>query len=296
MNEKLSIIIPSYNDASNTVATINNILTTCSNISNIEIIIVDDNSSENYSMLSNNKYVKYIKNSKNFGTSQSRDIGIKLSKNEYILTTDSHISFCKQGWDKDIVEIIKSNLNSILCFACLDANKNKIYYAGGFNVFCRQNIELSLSPFLLNNEPKNEEIPCVVGGAYAFNKKWYENLDGMNGMIGWGIGETFLSIKSYLAGGNCKLIKNIIIKHNFNNAKYNINKMHIYYNKLFIAKTILPTEVYVVLSNFLPNNKEKENAINLLNKNAQEIFSYKIAYEDIFTVPCVDYVKKFKLI
>ena len=295
MNSKLSIIIPSYNEVANTIKTINNILERCENKNNIEIIVVNDNSNEDYSVLAKNNLIKYIKNSENLGTSKSRDVGIKLAESEYILTIDAHVSFYQKGWEKDFVEIIKNNPTSVLCFPCLDANKNRVYYAGGFYFFNTQNVELSLSPFLLNNEPNDEEVPCVIGGAYAFNRNWYDHLNGMSGMIGWGVGETFLSIKSYLAGGNCKLIKTIKMGHNFEKAKYIINKMDLYYNKLFITKTILPTEVYMVLSKFLPNNKEKEDAINLLTKNAKEIFQNRVAYEDILTVSCADYVKKFKL-
>jgi len=294
MNNKLSIIIPSYNEFSNTIKTINNIFKTCSHKDNIEIIVVNDNSNENYSKLSTNNAIKYIANPNNLGTSQSRDIGIKMVDNEYVLTIDSHMIFYKKYWDKEIIKVIKDNQKSILCFSCINIANNKTYYAGGFHLFNLKNIELSLSPFLLN-EFKEEEIPCVVGGAYAFNKNFYNHLNGMEGMVGWGVGETFLSIKSYLAGGNCKLIKNVKIGHSFEKGNYTINKKDIYYNKLFLCNTILPLELSSILLNLLPQNKEKEDAIQLFKQNSKEIFRNRIMYENIFNTPFADYVKKFNL-
>ena len=294
MNPKLSIIIPSYNEVSNTIKTINNIIETCSNTDNIEIIVVNDGSKEDYSILSNNNLIKYIENKENLGTSKSRDIGIKSTDNEYILTIDAHICFYKSNFDQEIITSIEDNKKSILCFPCVDIDRNKTYYAGGFSFFNAKNIESSLFPFLLNEQSK-EEVPCVIGGAYAFNRNWYNNINGMEGMIGWGVGETFLSMKSYLAGGNCKLIKNIKIGHNFKKGNYTINKKDIYYNKLFLCNTIFPIELSSILLNLLPQNKEKKDAINLFKQNSKEIFRNRISYENILNVPFVDYVKKFNL-
>jgi glycosyltransferase involved in cell wall biosynthesis len=295
MNLKLSIIIPSYNEFSNTIKTVNNILEKCDNRKEIEIIIVDDNSNEDYSTLSKNNFIKYIKNHKNIGTSQSRNTGIKLAESKYILTIDAHVKFFKKGFDKEIIEKIISNSSSVMCLPCMDVDNNKVYYAGGFNFLNIKNPESFLSPFLLNNEEIREEIPCIIGGAYFFNKDWYQHLNGMEGMIGWGVGETFLSLKSYLAGGDCKLVKNIKIGHSFKKGNYTINKRDLYYNKIFISQTILPLDISAFLLTLLPNNKEKEDALNLFKEKSIEILKNRISYEYIFKINFADYIKKFNL-
>ena len=81
---KLSIIIVSYN--------VYNKLIRCINIvknSNFEIIVIDNNSSDNtqkkLSTSSFSKYIKQINNQKNDGFSKAVNQGIKLAKNDLIL-------------------------------------------------------------------------------------------------------------------------------------------------------------------------------------------------------------------
>ena len=300
--EKLTIVIPSYNEYLKTAKTIYNIFETCSNKGNIEVIVVDDASKENYKDLSYNSKIKYIKNDNNLGVSQSRDIGIKKSSNNRILTIDAHVKFYKKGWDKDIVEQIDNNKKSLLCFACQNIKDNKTYYAGGFHFIHPSNMDLILSPYLSNTCKFGdiEDVPCVIGGAYAFDANWHKYLNGMTGMIGNGVGETFLSIKSYLAGGDCKLIKNIKIGHDFEKIGYDFEKIgcdfekqDMYYNKIFMSQTILPMEMTSALLTLLPKNKEKENAVNLFQQNLSLMLKYKMQYEDILKVPFEEYVKKF---
>jgi hypothetical protein len=135
----------------------------------------------------------------------------------------------------------------------------------------------------------------AIGGAYAFSKNWYNNILGMDGMIGCGVGETFLSIKSYLACGNCKLIKDIKIGHDFQKIEYTINKWNIYYNKIFLSRTILPSPFTPIVVNILPNGKDKDLAMGLFKNNSQNMMQKRLDYEEIFKIPFDEYVNKFKL-
>ena len=120
---------------------------------------------------------------------------------------------------------------------------------------------------------------------------------GTKGIVGPSVIEVFLSIKSYLAGGNCKLIKNIKFGYNFYESKnqIKIQNKDIYYNKIFLCNTILPIELSSIFLSLLPNNKEKEDAINLFKQNSKEIFRNRISYEEIFKVSFEEYVRKFQL-
>ena len=95
MNFKVSVIIPIYNAEKSLERTINSIITQSIGFENIELILVDDCSSDNSKSIIN-KYsqeydnVKAIFLEKNSGNASTpRNIGIKNSASEYIMFIDS---------------------------------------------------------------------------------------------------------------------------------------------------------------------------------------------------------------
>lgn len=83
--KKLTIIIPVYNTNINYLR---DCLNSCIDSSDIEVIIVNDGSLVDYSGLISNYNFKYIK-TENRGVSHARNIGIFLSKGEYVTFLDS---------------------------------------------------------------------------------------------------------------------------------------------------------------------------------------------------------------
>lgn len=92
--ELVSVIIPTYKRKGDIVSrAINSIIT--QEYKNWEVLIIDDNDDDMYSIdiksyidkLNDNR-IKYIKNSSNIGSAKSRNIGITLSKGEYITFLD----------------------------------------------------------------------------------------------------------------------------------------------------------------------------------------------------------------
>lgn len=91
-NCKLSIIIPAYNTASYLERTLNVLVNI--NMSNYEIIIINDNSNDGtediaYQFISKHSNIKYYKNQINQGVGVSRNIGFEKSFGEYITFLDS---------------------------------------------------------------------------------------------------------------------------------------------------------------------------------------------------------------
>ncbi len=90
MNEKISIIIPVYNEEGNIAELHKEIIDVCiKNKYIFEIIIVDDGSKDKTSeIVKKLKPVKFIQLRKNFGQTAAMDAGIKNSKYDYIVTID----------------------------------------------------------------------------------------------------------------------------------------------------------------------------------------------------------------
>jgi glycosyltransferase involved in cell wall biosynthesis len=100
MNSLVSVIIPTYKRSDYILRAINSVLN--QTYKNIEIIIVDDNESEDeYSRITqkllkeliDSKKIIYVKHNTNKGISAARNTGIKNSKGEYIAFLDDDDEF-----------------------------------------------------------------------------------------------------------------------------------------------------------------------------------------------------------
>ena len=108
MNFLFSIIVPVYNSEKTIEKCLNSIKIQKTN--DFELIIIDDNSSDNSLQIANKfikkiKFVKILKNKKNYGVSISRNRGIKNSNGKYIIFLDSDDILLK----KSLINLKKKN-------------------------------------------------------------------------------------------------------------------------------------------------------------------------------------------
>ncbi|MEM6231176.1 glycosyltransferase family 2 protein [Shewanella scandinavica] len=124
---KYSIIIPHYND----FARLTRLLATIPDTSNIEVIIIDDNSTLSASFdlfITSRHNVQIIKNTENKGAGYCRNIGIDLSTGQWLLFSDSDDTFTEDAF----------------CFL----NKNLEYFEN-FNLVFFEPVSISESPDLV---------------------------------------------------------------------------------------------------------------------------------------------------
>ena len=82
--DKISVIIPTYNRGHLILNSIGSVLN--QTYKNIEVLLIDDGSSDDTENIINNledKRIRYIKLNKNKGASNARNIGIKLASGKY---------------------------------------------------------------------------------------------------------------------------------------------------------------------------------------------------------------------
>lgn len=102
----ISVIIPSYNSEKTIDKTIKALLKQNYPKKNYEIIVVDDESTDNTEQVVKKfKYVKFFKQ-KHEGPAAARNLGAKISKGDIILFTDSDCILDK-NWIKNMVEPFK---------------------------------------------------------------------------------------------------------------------------------------------------------------------------------------------
>jgi glycosyltransferase involved in cell wall biosynthesis len=307
MRNLLSIIIPFLNESNEVENTLESIRSHSDN--NIEIIIINDASTDNYNYRSiAEKYnAQYIVNEVRIGVAASRDKGISLSSTPYFLLLDAHMRFYDNLWVEKIISQLKHDERTILC--C----QTKILGIENSSVVEKQNTSITYGAFIdfhtSNNllgaswthleAPDNYDltvtpIACILGAGYACSKRYWQYLNGLEGLISYGSDETYISLKVWLEGGKCLLLKDVIIGHIYRTQfPYVVESLHTLYNRLLIAELLLPTfykkKAFSVTKH--QNLSMYNEIIFLLKENENQISRLKNYYTKIFKRKFDDYLR-----
>ena len=125
LNDKISVIIPTYNRGKSIIQSINSVLE--QTYHNLEILIVDDCSTDDteYKISKiDDPRVKYIKLKENKGASLARNIGIKMATGKYITFQDSDDIYKINKIEKQYINMIKKNSDFDFCKICLHFNNS----------------------------------------------------------------------------------------------------------------------------------------------------------------------------
>lgn len=141
---EISVIIPTYNRAKYLEQLLDTILEM--NGISLEIIIINDNSTDATDSMIRNKYssynnIRYVVNQTNEGCGKSRRKGLELSRGNYIVFADDDDYYIDDNFYKKGVEILRNSQN----IACVSGN-SKLYYNKGN----RLTDDSSLTPGLIS--------------------------------------------------------------------------------------------------------------------------------------------------
>lgn len=237
---------------------------------NMPIILIDDNSQDNYDYcyIAKKYNCKYIRNNKSKGCAISRNIGVKNVETDYFILLDAHMRMYDINWDYKFTEYFKLYGDDNLFFGktniinkendkyLINENNNKKikndgsdYYGAVLNKYNRYPFSFSwntnnnsIHTQQLYNETKDSTImlsPIALGACYAMSVKLWNKINGLEGLHGYGQDEILLSLKTWLSGAKVILINNITFGHLYrteypyimNNLEKNSN--YIYCNYLF---------------------------------------------------------------
>ena len=309
MNKQISIIMPYLNESDMPNNTIESIYTTADS-NKIKIIAIDDNSDDkNKTVLKDFPNVCSIKNDKRMGVDWCRQKGVELADTKEILVIDGHMVFRNDNWLEKMVLLISKEPKTIWCTTCLGLGygANKIeehkgkYYGADLRLLsdqekdrpCRQILE---PRWATEKSEKDYKIGCPLGANYFFNRDYFLNIHGLRGLRSWGSSEPFLGLKSYLAGGDCKITKEIEIGHFFRSeAPYVTGIKFLVYNKVFVLKTIFPKELEDKLMKYLPKDRNYNDAMQMIEADKALIEQEKQYYQSIFKCSVYDYCKRFNI-
>ena len=121
----VSVIIPTYNRPHTIERAIRSVYS--QSYSNIEIVVVDDNAKnlnarkKTSEIMKKYPRVKYIKNQKNVGGAESRNIGIRTAKGKYVAFLDDDDEFLPSKISRQValMEQMRKNKNIALVYCYL---------------------------------------------------------------------------------------------------------------------------------------------------------------------------------
>ncbi|MDR2993326.1 MAG: glycosyltransferase [Bacillus cereus] len=209
------------------------------------IILVNDGSTDgfDYKQVADEFGAFYIEHGERKGPAISRNEGVFACSTKYFLLLDAHMRVYQTDWISRVIEELEERADVLLCCSTLDLNKN-----GEINVESPigYGASINLSDLSVNwihgkedKEGDSIEVPCVLGASYACSKKYWTKLHGLNGLCAYGFEEQLISIKTWLSGGKCNVLKDVKIGHIFREGSitpFEIPVMAYYLNQLLIVE------------------------------------------------------------
>lgn len=248
-----------------------------------EIIVVDDCSAIPLKI----EGVKVVRNRENLGVGRSFDEGVKHATGENLIIMACDIRFAPNQWASKLLKEINRHPVSITCSCCVGLWEGKMDFnqrrriARNFGATIlvfhdhisnprkpegyRSILEAKWHPLDRDSEDRSYEIPCVLGAIYGLKKKWYEHIDGFYGHIKWGTLEPYISLKSWLFGGTCRVAPHIEIGHIFKSkGTHGLLQEQFWYNKLLVANLLIDEPKRY--TDFIPHTGAKVRAKQMLSQ------------------------------
>ena len=250
-----TVIITGLNEGKEVRSTIESIRSTTNDVN---IMFVDDGSDDGYDYSGTCKEFscKYIRNESRMGVSESRNLGVSKCDTEYFVIIDAHMRFFDKDWDLMVLDTLKKYPKSIVCSKTAimrlkddgtiegeDGSKKVANAYGAHLDKGRAGFEFSTVwsyKYIGERDTNTVMVPCVLGAFYATNKSWWNHIGGINGLIKWGSDEAIMSLKTWLAGGECLCFKDFYVGHLYRPVNPNpTDRKEIERNELYVANFFL---------------------------------------------------------
>lgn len=243
----LTIIIPFLNEGQELINTVENLRNVCRD--RVDIMVINDHSYDSFDYIDKlkNLGVIYLYNIKRQGVAKCRDMGISLMKTPYFLLLDGHMRIYSYENIKTLEILLSQNDRCILCGQSvpLDSKGGKLVlrdrYSKGYGAFNplrkgRLLPDVEWCQTEHNTSSTIEEVPTVLGAAYAGSKRYWTHIRGLNGLKSYGFDESYISFKVWLEGGKCLLLKDFITGHLYRNeSPYSTLNADMIYNSMYLC-------------------------------------------------------------
>jgi glycosyltransferase involved in cell wall biosynthesis len=306
----LSIIIAHCNESRMVVQKCVDQLLDTIDVTEWEVIIVDDAS---YKPLEPIYGTKIIRHTTNKGIGVAFDTGVECAKYENIFLMACDIRFIANQWASQMVQEIETNPKAITCTTCVRLGRSKLsepyttdieeelkkkrYGLGATIELFSENRILDAKWMPVNGKPLNTDsydIPCVLGAAYGVKKQWYKHIGGFEGHKKWGTLEPYISIKSWMFGGSCRVAPRVQVGHLFNLVNpHTVHRKYVLYNKFMVAQLLIPDAQRYIDHMML--DKSSAKTLRWLHENMKWIPGKQKEYAAKTELSFQEYCEKFNL-
>lgn len=296
----LTVIISFLNEGYEVERTVSSVLEFAEN--KVDILVINDGSNSLYDyeeMLRPYSNVKYVKNEVRRGVTVCRHWGVQQIETPYFILLDAHMRFYEKGWVDKIVSYLQEDDRRILCCQTRALIKDesdeiiihptrKTSYGAYIHLQDENNL---LSPKWIYqdrmfSDETIEDVPCILGATYAASKRYWNYIKGLEGLKLYGHEEPYLSMKVWMEGGRCQLIKDIEVGHIYRTKfPYRVGNEEMMYNRMWIAAVLLPEEYRNRVYEMSRRQNEPifQEIMERLKNLKDEIERLKNYYKKIFT-------------
>jgi len=288
-DRQLSLIIPFLNEGEEVERTVKSFLEH-GGADNVDIIVINDCSYDSYPYLERLAAipgVSYFLNRERLGVAGSRDKGVALCRTPYFLLLDAHMRAYDDSWLTTIPTLLRENDRRILCCQTRvlekDDNGNITETSSIKNFGCRltftARIPIPGIEWVQEEREPNQDIEpiqAILGAGYGISKRYWNHIGGLKGLTQYGCDEQMLSLKSWLEGGSCVLLKKVILGHIYrNNMPYKIRNNILLRNSLMISESIFPPKekyrarAYAYTFNQTDYSKHLRDCLDTISKHPE---------------------------
>lgn len=230
--------------------------------SNIEILLIDDGSQADYDYadVAMRYGCRYLVHAERVGPAVARSRGVEAAATDQVLLLDAHMRFYARDWWCRIEDALAADpraLYSVRCPPLLPTGERRpdppgagawLRMAPAADEPNRAIREWALLRPVWRqptaSAPPIEAVPCVLGGAYAFDRRFFREIGGHLGLRMYGGEEPYLSVKAWLAGGSCKVLHEVSIGHIYRTRRevpfVNDGRLGVYNMLVLLATTFPP--------------------------------------------------------
>lgn len=301
-DKKLSVLIPFKNERDEVARTCKSVRDTAGD--RVDIIVLNDDSDKDYdyktALAPYN--VQYYESDIRLGSSLGKQRCVELCRTPYFLILDAHCRIYTQDWLDRALAVLSRDEDCVYCCAVQyfsdetdhqSPNHMKAY--GGYWDYniksilsCGWNTKnlLCLDKYVAKSK-RTFDIPCILGANYICSKRWWDYLGGFNGLLLYGREETFISKKSWMAGGKVQCIPGIHTGHKTrpgNHQPYHCSSYEVLHNEMVCAYILFNFDMFAKLMKVwtnIHNEAVMRDATKLLLTHMTELADLKRRFNQI---------------